>query len=247
MLNLLSKFGKFLLFFILMLFAASTGKKLHSNYLYNNVGDAVVKITYASGGGGTGFHIKAPSGKVYILTNKHICAGKNNKGEVLVQSQDSDRAIPRRVIEEYSEHDLCLVESLADPEYISLGNDPDTRDDVYVIGHPGLRALTLTSGFYISNETIKIAEYNVPKNKCAGEYKQIDNDFLKILLGIESVCIETFETNAISAEIHPGNSGSPVTTFSGKLIGVVFAGSSQAATDAHMVPLSFVEDFLANY
>lgn len=234
-------------FALAAIYLATNGNEIHESYLYKNVGNVVVSITRADGhSGGTGFHVKAPSGKTYIMTNKHVCQLKDSKGIVYVKTETSDKAMPKRVIEQYKEHDLCLVEPIEGVKGIKVSSGLEARDSVYVLGHPGLRALTLSKGNYISDDIIQIASYNTKKEDCEGKFIDLSEDIFAAMFGVNSACIVSHQTNAVTAVIYPGSSGSPAVNFYGNLVGVIFAGSN-ANTDGHMVPLSFVEDFLEQY
>lgn len=63
--------------------------------------------------GGTGFEVVAPnSGKVYTLTNRHICRLAGNSGELAARHNANDEEIRLKIISVSSETDLCVLEAV---------------------------------------------------------------------------------------------------------------------------------------
>lgn len=94
---------------------------------------------------GTGFYVKAPSGGVYILTNKHVCEGSKN-GNMYLIKKEYKRSIPHKIIEQYVHHDLCLVESYKKDNFVELADSYSTGQTVYTIGFPKVPLLNFSDG-----------------------------------------------------------------------------------------------------
>ncbi len=94
-------------------------------------------------GGGTGFLVYGPSGKEYILTNKHVCEGAllaQNKGQTIVVD----------IIEVSKITDLCLIDSHKLHGSLSIGSvEPKQHDVVHVIGWGNLLGNAYTMGHYV--------------------------------------------------------------------------------------------------
>lgn len=90
----------------------------------------------------TGFHVEV-QGKVYILTNRHVC-------DANVSKIDPDKikfgGVVERIIIIDNQHDLCLVTSSRD-KGIKISFDPIlSMDKVYLIGHPRGLPLVVREG-----------------------------------------------------------------------------------------------------
>lgn len=94
--------------------------------------------------GGTGFEVIAPSGRIYTLTNAHIC--KDNATNAVV----GDRVIPLRVIEIAQGSDLCLLEPVIGYPGLSVADEsPKANEDVDIYGYGMLLPLTHSTGKWI--------------------------------------------------------------------------------------------------
>ena len=221
---------------------------VHTSYLLSKVGKNVVFITNPEGspvqGSATGFEVKAPSGKVYTLTNAHVCEMAKDGLVMVGEKQNSNRLVPKRVIEIYSENDLCLVEGLDNYEGLTLANDYQIEDYNYALGYPLGEALNLTMGFLKESTEVMIHMRNISPEACVGPHLKrvhIDNMF-----GPVDVCMIIRKSIATSITIFPGNSGSPMFNIYGNVTGVIFA-SNNSSHWGHAVPLEDVVDFLSAY
>lgn len=209
---------------------------LKDHYYRGHIGSSVVKVIGVNGMG-SGFHVQAPSGETYILTNAHVCALADQNRQLTIQHEN--RKVIRTVIAVYKNHDLCLVEKLPKAKSgIKIASSSDFGEDVYLIGHPSGRPLTLSKGELIFQKRINLM-MNKSEKDCRGLY-------VPDMLFFQGGCVESFQAHGISTIAFPGNSGSPVVNKYGNLIGVLFAGSNQP-TDSYMVPLRHIQAFLKDY
>lgn len=210
----------------------------HRKYIRNIAEESVVQITGGEGTG-TGSHVKLPDGRVVILTNKHIC---DMTGPLMVQAEDEQLPIARKVIKISKEHDMCVIEALPGHSGIKIGSMPELGDEVYTLGHPRGEALNVANGEFFDIVEIELGEKVLPDGTCeAGKLKSEQSFF-----GVVEYCSVMKNTFQVSNPTYPGNSGSPVVNKYGHLIGLVFAGNTQVENNGYLVPFSYVSEFLSN-
>ena len=106
-----------------------------------------VYVSQEGDSGGTGFHVKGPSGQTYLMTNKHIC---EDLDVVWVKAENAKRPIPRRVIEVDPAADLCLVEPLPGVQGLAVAKSAmQVAKHFHIFGHPHLQPLMHTDGYYM--------------------------------------------------------------------------------------------------
>jgi len=231
---------------ILSIYIGISHIELHNSYLRNNVGSSVVQVLSPAGGGGTGFAIKAASGNHFIVTNKHVCEGAVGGWMVIKQDEGLSPSF-KKVIYKDNRHDLCLLEGDKRLSPLNLGSHPNKGDFHYVVGHPGLRQLTVSQGEYIGYDTVRLIDSSaITRQSCRGQVYDL-NAFEVLMFGREFICIRSFLSYASTAVVYPGNSGSPVVNKYGNVIGVLFAGSDKQERDNYIVPLSQLERILNKF
>ncbi len=216
------------------------------SYIYDYKGSSVVKITRTSAArsGGTGFAIKAPSGKSYTLTNAHIC----RMGQNLVAHKQNGEMQAVKVIKIYPKHDLCIMTAVAGLRPLKIASNIQKHERLWLIGHPSLRDATLESGHFVGPTTIRL------QSKCSSKHQKAVNAILTKnpnLIGIIVAqqyqfryCTKQMTANHINNIAYGGNSGSPVLNMFGNVVGVLYAGSPSQPTASYIVPLNEVHKFL---
>lgn len=197
--------------------------------------------------GGTGFNIKTPSGKIFTVTNAHICGIAEN-GVLHVVRPDGRYSVAR-VVEVSSKTDLCLVEATKD-DGARLADKMIMMEDITVIGHPHLLPLTITFGKALSKYkvTLMIGE-NVNPEDCVGPGMHLidmTGSIADLIFGVKNVCTRDFNSIYTNAKILPGNSGSPVFNAAGRVVGVVFAGDADGSA-GFFIPLEDLYEFVSVY
>lgn len=244
----------------IVLFSASSAlvaPTLHESFLRYSVGQVVIKIVRDNKAvsGGTGLHVKTPSGATYILTNKHVATLNGGKvgDTVLVVSPDGKRQMLRRIIDISDEADLALVEGMPGMKGVSLAGSYEIGQQIAIVGHPLLNALTISRGQIISKKEIELLDgTNVAKEECESRSKKHkhleldDSNPAKAFLGIDNVCLIVYLSVETNAFTYPGNSGSGVVNFYGHLVGLIFAGNSRSNW-GYFVALEDVTNFLSVY
>jgi S1-C subfamily serine protease len=213
--------------------------QFHANYLRNKVGSRVATVLKTDQrGGGTGFFVKAASGKTVLLTNAHVCRLADSRKQLLVVTQDGQR-FKGKVIEIFKKHDLCVVENKTKIEGLKLSSGVDVGEEIAHLGHPSLFPLTLTRGQLIGYATLPIMEdVMMETGKCAKGAKEV-NAFFFI------ACIRELDSGLTTVPSQGGSSGSPIVGFTGTVVGVLFAGDSMGWSV--IVPLKYVKEFLSKF
>jgi S1-C subfamily serine protease len=259
----------YLLGLMALLVLIAKAPEMHSAYLRAHVGSRVYKVQAdLHGGGGTGFQVRAPSGQDYVVTNSHVCnhvlsvAAPENAGTALLVDDDGNW-IRRHVVAISDQSDLCLIEGAPGISGLSLGNEPQKGDTATVVGHPFLKPIELSSGEIIGKEDVKIMSAILgtdnpmlgmmlkidDKAKCNLPKQEVEEIPLpeEIGGGTVQVCMDvTSDAYMTSIIIYPGNSGSPMVDYMGRVIGVAFA-SNQVDNQGEVVNLNDLKAFLAHY
>jgi S1-C subfamily serine protease len=191
--------------------------------------------------GGTGFAVRSLTGRVYTLTNSHVC-GLADLGLMAAQL-GGGRKLWLRVLEVSQTTDLCLLEALPGRHGLTMADAMDQYEPIYALGHPRLEPLTLSTGYFVGRGDVQLID-ETPVEKCSGPSRRVEN--MMTLFGPVSACIRTIDAISTSLVIYPGSSGSPVVNASGELVGAVFAGAN-ATNYGAMIPLDAIREFLSGY
>ena len=221
----------------------------HDKKIREQVGSQVVTV-YGKRGGGSGFFVKAPSGKVYILTNYHVCQLKDENNILQIKLPGQDRTIPKQVLEMYKTHDLCLVESIEGFSGLNVANNVKVGETVAIVGHPRLFPLVVSKSQVIGEQEISLY-YN---KKLSMPIVFNPNSFsidkllqLKIYSGRGDYVLRTLKSTQLIGYSRGGSSGSPIVNFDGEVVAVLFAGIISDNMVSYGVPLRFIEEFLSVY
>ncbi len=94
--------------------------------------------------GGSGFYVQAPSKKVFIVTNEHVCAEANEKKMVIKPLNGPE--FETTVIKTDKESDLCLLDARGNTEGLLLGTITFCPMHTVTLGHPKLNGLKASYG-----------------------------------------------------------------------------------------------------
>ncbi len=126
--------------------------RLHTHYIRGYVGGKVVMLTNADPGvsprygGGTGFHVTAPSGKTVVVSNRHVCVGGEKQGFMYGAVRGETKYVKLKILEMYTGADLCVLEPIEGIGGLSVGEKPIDGQSVWAVGHPNLQPKTVTRG-----------------------------------------------------------------------------------------------------
>ncbi len=263
------KIKLYMLILLGVAFVSLKAPEMHNHWLRDKVGQKVYTIRDSiKSGGGTGFAVRAPSGTSYIITNDHVCNISKDGQTVLVISENGDM-IRRNIIAHDGYSDLCLIQGLDDVKGLTIANDvPSKGDKMYIIGHPHLLPLTVSSGEMIGLEDVTmnmgpismfnpqtqlweqldIAKGAVVESDCMAPKNTIHEsviDMVIIKLYMKQCLVTVKDAYITTITVLGGNSGSPMVNFFGQVNGVVF--STDEASWGRIVSLYDLNSFLKNY
>lgn len=216
--------------------------------VYYKTGSQIVYIESPQGakhhGSATGFAIIAPSGKVFTITNQHVCELQKDGYVMIGESRFTPRLIPKKIIEIDGDADLCLLEGIEGYQGLSLADSVDTGDLNYTMGYPFGGPLTFSVGFVNQRTTIQIAVGEMDPEHCEGAH--IRRFEIDTFIGRLAYCVIDRPAVATNIPTFPGNSGSPMVNFFGNVTGIIFAANNNTHW-GYAVPLSAIKLFLAPY
>ncbi|MGH3365053.1 MAG: MarP family serine protease [Nocardioidaceae bacterium] len=131
-----------------------------------------------------------------IMTNAHVVAGVDEPNVIV-----NDQEVPARVVHYDSDLDVAVlaVQGLGRP-FLRFDKTGDAQDDAAVLGYP--------------ND----GPYNVQAARIRGEQRLRSPD----IYGSGSVIREVYSLRSL---VRPGNSGGPLLSVDGDVLGVIFAAS----------------------
>lgn len=153
-----------------------------------------------------------------ILTGAHVIQGATF---IQVQKLTSPEKVIAEVISVCHDADLALLlvrdaDFLGDLEPASIGDLPELKDRVEVVGFPtGGEQVSITNGV-VSRIEVSFYSHSLRSLLCA----------------------------TIDAAINPGNSGGPVFNAEGAVVGIAFQKHSQSENSGQMIPPPIIKSFL---
>lgn len=233
---------------LFVVFCTLAADKFHLLYMDQNIGKNSLMVKSPEGaalqGSGTGFEVQGKSGKVYTITNAHVCELAKD-GMVMVELEsNSERFIPRRVLEVYEKNDLCLVEGIEGYKGLKLASDYSLGEPVWAIGYPMGESMNISNGRIKSRSIVELIAENVLPKDCDKPGLQMRS--FQSLFGRLEMCTIQRRALMTNVDTYPGNSGSPLVNIYGNVVGVIFASDTRTHWGA-AVPLEDLRTFLEAY
>lgn len=198
--------------------------------------------------GGTGFHLTLPSGKIAIITNRHVCELARN-GYLWAHLDNSEEQV--EVKEMSDDTDLCLVSPMKKVKGLSLARNLYEGEIIAAVGHPNLQPMTMTLGEVVGYQQVVFPLFTIMHEMDMYLCENANNRYLqpietKIVNGQiveEWACMAFYNTLITTINVQQGSSGSPVVDFFGNVVGVIFL-MERSSTWGKAVPLKDLKAFV---
>lgn len=193
--------------------------------------------------GGTGFAVRSLSGKLYTVTNAHVC---NITDKSYLLAARGGVKLRLQIIEILEEADLCILQGIPFMKGLKVADALSLFEGVYVVGHPRLQPINMTAGWVRTRVYVPIAYCNIASSKLRVQVLPDRRKNAKPLLDFEDAsCIKEMDSIMTNNDSQPGNSGSAVLNDRGEVVGVLFAGDSNGTS--LIVPLNYLHALLSAY
>lgn len=245
------------LFTLAALFISMEAPQIHDQWLRSVDGPSILSMNspWIDGSGkllgymhGTGFAIRGGSGKIYILTNRHVCDASPD-GTLLISGTNIPDMVRLKIIAMSPTTDLCLVEAGKGTAPLTMARSLAVGAEVTVLGYASRFPLTETNGeavgvmpYYVS-KPMNMAEADSACTKFANNKITMETS----IFGPQKFCTTVLDRALVTtAHAIPGNSGSPLLNNLGQVVGIIMGMDTEAAYGI-AIPLTDVKHFLAQY
>lgn len=160
---------------------------------------------------GSGSIVKAKSGRLYIITNAHVCAAGSVNG-YLQGSLPTGESFLGPIVKQNVSTDLCAAKVFKKTPYIDIAPLFKKKERLYSRGYPS-GVVSETEGNYVGDEAWSYPVQPLapcpPGSETLGAAKHPHG------------CLIHFNTAVTNLFSQPGSSGSPVVNEDGELVGVI--------------------------
>lgn len=187
---------------------------------------------------GTGFIVKAKSGRFFMVTNFHVCTNEHGMQPLVHGSTFDGQSFVGRIAAMSPDADLCAVsisQEDAKSRALELGTSFNYDGVTYTRGYPhGVvgEFKGIFAGKFVWYINYPIEEVGV----CPGHFTKIFDTYGKLIS-----CTKQFTSLRTTHFALPGSSGSPVVNEQGQLVAVLHAGGPDGAG---LIPFEAVKVFL---
>jgi S1-C subfamily serine protease len=230
---------------LISLFVSLGAPSIYRNYI-NSISDTSIVLisgTYKNKPiVGTGFHVTAPNGKKYLLTNRHICefATAYNGQHLSASHESEEKAV--KIVSISKTDDLCALTPLENSKPLKLSESVSVGDSVSIKGHPqGLNSVVHV-GYVVASVVDFIPTELNENNKGTCIYKNT-RYMPAFTIGASSVCVMRQESISTTVMAIPGMSGSPVFSMYGGVVGILYSTSGWLS--GNFIKTELINSFLS--
>lgn len=170
----------------------------------------------------TGVQVRAPSGKVYLLTASH-CRSLLENGSVLAQDE-SGKDYEVSLVKEDPASDLLLLTSPSE-KGVSIASSIAAHERLHSMTHGGNWPSHRGDGEYLGQEEVLIVDHQIESPldlpECSTSKFSIEK---AVSTGIFYCCLKVYST-VTTVPIQEGSSGGPLLNDSNQLVGIASATS----------------------
>jgi len=194
-----------------------------------------------SGASGSGFYVRGKSGRLYLMTNHHVCRAEHTEnvlpmlddprdpkiiGKNMIFEEMGGRRFNGKVVSVSEDEDLCLIDATSRSDerrgVMVASSKPNIDDRTFIIGAFGYYPYFVRDGRVILHSQDSYSRSDLSVQQCLLR-KNRGYSVLVISQGqsVKKYCLHRRESMTLSNRVFPGSSGSMVLDQYGRLIGVV--------------------------
>lgn len=191
------------------------GQKDRSADIMKDVSGSIY-IVYDKTGRGTGWIAKAKSGKLYMVTNGHVCESAKESMNTEKNGVLSELTIRYRD----PRHDICLLDAPKKAVALPLAKKVYKEKEAYAVGFPAVEFMTSQQGLVKGYEIVSMP-YPLPPGQCK-DLPKFEIYKRKLENGkTEEICVFHGNTVVTTIQSDSGGSGSPILNDDEEVIGMV--------------------------
>jgi S1-C subfamily serine protease len=207
-----------------VVFTAVLGPKIYKDFVYSHNEPKVFYVSVTSptrSTHGSGFHVKNSKGKMFLLTNKHVC-GEDLNTKVTIYKNNTE--FDTEIIKLSKKKDLCALKPFPNAKSYSFNHRLYINEPVSVVGYPSNYPLYVSKGDIIGSISYEYPIDTSSKADCesqGGYWSSV----LILTLKIHH-CIFSNKMLVSTNSVRPGNSGSPLVDFFGNVVATDTTGGA---------------------